>query len=445
MSSARAIHEAGEGNAIGRSADASVRKRSLRGLDWLNFLVAAMQMGFGPFLSVYLTAHFWNPEQIGLAFSIGTAVVLVAQVPAGALVDVSPSKAAAALIAILAIAVAAIIIALVPVLPVVLVALALQSAASCALTPAIASITLALTHQDGLGERLGYNMRFAAIGAGAAAALMGAVGYWLSPRAVFFLAAGAGLAALAALRAIHADDIFEAPSRTDHISAVPHHKRTESQQQILRFCHDQRLLVCAAGMVLFQLANAAVLPLAANAVTRSQGRLADLFVTAAIIVPQALTALLSPRLGRLAESWGRRPVMLIGTAAVPIRAALLAINGSPVALVCFQVLDGITASVMGLMVPLIVADITRRTGRFNLGMGILGLASGLGATLSNAIGGAIANTFGQAAAFAMLGVVGVVLVGLVWREMPDTKRKISAAAKEGTQPPARGELRVGGR
>jgi MFS family permease len=133
--------------------------------------------------------------------------VLVAQVPAGAFVDASASKARAAVIAILAIAAAAVIIGVAPVLPVVVAALALQSAASCALAPAIASITLALTHQDGLGERLGYNVRFASIGAGVAAALMGAVGYWVSQRAVLFVAAGLGLAALLALRAIHPGDI----------------------------------------------------------------------------------------------------------------------------------------------------------------------------------------------------------------------------------------------
>jgi hypothetical protein len=157
-------------------------------------------------------AHLWNPEEIGIAFSIGTAFVLVAQVPAGALVDPIHSKPVAARIAVVAIAAAAVIIALVPALPAVVGALALQAAASCMLTPAIASITLALTHQDGLGERLGYNVRFAAIGAGVTAALMGAVGYWVSPRAVFFLAAGLGLAALAALRLIHPGDITHGSS-----------------------------------------------------------------------------------------------------------------------------------------------------------------------------------------------------------------------------------------
>ncbi|MBV8870303.1 MAG: MFS transporter [Acetobacteraceae bacterium] len=400
---------------------------SLLGLNWLNFLVAAMQMGFGPFLSVYLTAHLWNVQDIGGALSIGTAAALAAQVPAGALVDAIPGKPAAARIGILAVAAAAVIIGFVPALPTVLVALTLQASASCLLTPAIASITLALSHQDQFGERLGYNVRFAAIGAGAAAALMGLVGYGLSPRAVLFLAAGFGLASLVALRAIHPGDIAAAPSRTEHLSAAPHPTRAERQQQIRKLFRNRHMLICAAGVLLFQLGNAAVLPLAANAVTRTNGRLGNLAVTAAIIVPQVLTAILSPRLGRLAETWGRRPVTLIGIAALPVRTALLAMNSSPAALVCYQTLDGISASVIGVMLPLIVADLTRHGGRFNLGMGIMGLAVGVGATLSNAVGGTIANRLGASAAFAALGVAGLVCFVLVWLRMPNTKPEASPA------------------
>jgi predicted MFS family arabinose efflux permease len=136
---------------------------------------------------------------------------------------------------------------------------------------------------------------------------MGAIGYWVSTRAVFFLAAGLGLAALVALRLIHPGDIEEAPSRMDHLSAVPHHKRTETQQQIRKLFRNQDLLICAACMALFQVGNAAMLPLAANAVTRTHAHLASLAVTAAIIVPQALTAILSPRFGRLAERRSAMP------------------------------------------------------------------------------------------------------------------------------------------
>jgi MFS family permease len=400
-------------------------ERSLIGLNWLNFLVAAMQAGFGPFLSVYLTAQLWNPKDIGFALSVGTIVAMAAQVPAGALVDAMASKRLAARLALLTIAAAAVIIALVPVRVFVVAALVLQAAASCVLTLAIAAITLALSHQDQLSERLGYNVRFSAIGAGLAAALMGAVGYWVSERAIFFLTASVGIAALAALRVIHPRTLAEAPLRTDH---PPHHERSEQFRGIRDVCTDHRLLICAFGMALFQLGNAAILPLAANAFTRTNGRIADLVLPAAIIVPQVLTALLSPWIGRLAQSWGRRPVALLGLAALPIRAALFAISDNPVLLVCCQALDGISASVIGVMLPLFVADITRRGGRFNLGMGVVGLVSGIGATFSTSIGGAIAEHFGYSVAFAALCAAGLAAFLLIWLRMPNTAQPEPAPA-----------------
>ena len=285
---------------------------------------------------------------------------------------------------------------------------------------ALASTNFGLSHQDQLSERLGYNVRFSAIGAGLAAALMGAVGYWVSERAIFFLTAILGITALAALRVIHPRNLAEAPLRTDHPSVMPRHERSEQLRGIREVCTDHRLLICALGMALFQLGNAAILPLAANAFTRTNGRKADLVLPAAIIIPQVLTAILSPWIGRLAQSWGRRPVALLGLAALPIRAALFAISDNPVFLVCCQALDGISASVIGVMLPLFVADITRRGGRFNLGMGIVGLVSGIGATFSTSIGGAIAEHFGYSVAFAALCAAGFAAFLLIWLRMPNT-------------------------
>src|SRR5262249_52653741 len=133
-----------------------------------------------------------------------------------------------------------------------------------------------------------------------------------------------------------------------------------------------------------------------------------------------LTALLSPWFGRLAQSWGRRPVMLLGFAALPIRVALFATCDDPVLLVCYQALDGVSGSVFGVMVPLVVADVTRRGGRFNCAMGIVGLAVGVGATVSNTTAGAIANHLGVAGAFAALGAAGLAAFLLIWLRMPET-------------------------
>jgi MFS family permease len=394
--------------------------RSLTNLNRLDLFVAQMQLGFGAFLSVYLTTHLWTRTDIGFALSVGTVTGMVAQIPAGALVDAVDSKRGLAGAAILAIAAAALIIAIWPLHSPVLLAEILQGGASCVLAPAIAAITLALAQPDRLAERFGRNVRFAAIGSILAAAVMGAVGYWFTHRAIFCLAAVCGLAALAALRGISAADLEEMPRLSEHIAAAPPRRRTGPVVSIWQVITGRSLLVFAGCMMLFQLGSAAMLPIAANAASIATGQVADLVIGAAIIVPQAVAALLSPPLGRVAQQWGRRPVLLLGLAALPLRALLFASNGDSYLMVGFQALDGISAAVLGMMVPLVVADITRRRGRFNLSMGVVLLAMGIGATLSTTLAGAIADRFGNAATFLALGGAGLAACALMWGMLPET-------------------------
>ena len=385
---------------------------SQRSLSWLNLLVAQMQTAFGGFLAVYLTAHAWNRTDLGLALSIGTATVMLCQIPAGALVDLIPSKRLAAGLAIAAIALCTLVIGIRPSLWSVLSAEALHGAASCVLTPAIAAITLTLARPDRLGERLGRNVQYAAIGSGIAAAAMGMVGYYLSHRFIFFLGAACGLAALIALRAIRTNAAPPPPqvrTRTIDRPSPPPGKAMPGRP----------LLIFATCMGLFQLGNAAILPIAANAVALAHGRSADLVIAAAIFLPQILAATFSPRFGRLTETWGRRPILLLGLIALPVRAILCAANSSPTAVIAFQALDGLSAAILGLMVPLVVADLTRATGRFNLAMGIVGLAIGIGATLSTLLAGWIADIYGDQMAFvalAAMGAAAVILAAAKFRE-----------------------------
>src|SRR5262245_18165933 len=92
-----------------------------------------------------------------------------------------------------------------------------------------------------------------------------------------------------------------------------------------------------------------------------------------------VVALLAPLVGRQARRWGRRPLLLIGFGALPIRALLFAWTADPLFLVGLQLLDGISAAIVGVLTVLVTADLTHGTGRFNLAQGIIGTASGLGA------------------------------------------------------------------
>jgi MFS family permease len=395
--------------------------RSLRGLDWFIFFVADVQTGFGPFVSVYLTTQKWTQFDIGLVLSAAGFVSLIGQMPGGALVDAARSERLVGGLAVAAICLSALAYAAMPIFPMVLSAAVLHSLASCVLGPAIAAISLGLVGHVAIGERLGRNARFASIGNGLAAAAMGACGYFLSARAVFFVTVLLLAPALIALRAIAPNEID--PERAH---GAPPRRRAKSRAKPGDLMHSKPLLIFAACLLLFHLANAAMLPLMGSVVTMRSGRWATLLIAACIVVPQLLVAASSPWIGRRAQIWGRRPLLLIGFAALPIRGILFASVTNPELLVVVQLLDGVTAAVFSVMVPLVVADLTRGTGRFNLGQGIIGTFVGIGASLSATLAGYISDHFGSASAFLGLAAIALVGLALVWLLMPETRTAVEA-------------------
>ncbi|TCZ63261.1 MFS transporter [Roseicella aquatilis] len=389
-------------------------RRSLRALDWLNFFVADVQTGFGPFIAVYLAAREWTEVEIGLALSLGTVTAMISQVPAGMLVDAMRRKQRAALLALLALAASAVLLAAWPATLPVLAAEVLHGFASCVLTPAIAAITLALVGQAGLGERLGSNARYKAVGNGLAAGLMGVVGTAIGGAAVFWLTAVLTLPAMLLLSRIRLPDRMPGP--------IPEAGAGEAAAPggLRGLLANRGVLVFAGCCALFALSNAAMLPLAGTEATARSGALANLIIAACIVVPQFVVAGISPWVGRLAERRGRRLVLLLGLGALPLRGLLLALVDNPFALAAVQALDGIGAAVFGVLVPLVAADLTRGTPRLNTCMGLFGLASGIGATLSTTAAGAIATTYGAGTAFVALAGIGLLAFAVALLAMPET-------------------------
>ncbi len=337
---------------------------------------------------------------------------MLAQLPAGAMVDAARNKRPVAAFAVLAIVGSALLLALLPERAPVYAAEVLHGLASCLLTPAIAALSLAATGAGGalFGVRLGRNARFASIGSGVAAALMGATGYYVSQRSVFLLAALLAVPALFTLRLIQVD---AAPVA---LGAPP-----VARPPLLGALTNRRLLlfaVCCAG---FHLANAGMFPLAAVEVTRQAGSKGQLVIAACLVVPQVLVASISPWVGHLAEIWGRRPVLLAGFAAVPLRGALFAVVSDPTLVIVVQSLDGLSAAIFGVMLPLVISDITGGPGRFNLSMGAVGLAIGAGATLSTELAGLVADAYHTRAAFLALAAAGGLAFLLLLAFMPETQ------------------------
>lgn len=412
--------------------------RSLRGLDWLNFFLANVQTGFGPFIASYLTANKWTQGEIGVALSVGTATAMLSQVPAGALIDALRDKKAAGVAAIIAIAACALLLAASPTLLPVLAAEVFHGFASCMLTPAIAAISFALVGHRALGDRLGRNARFASIGSAFAAAAMGAFGEYSSARAVFWLTAALTVPALIAL------SMIDHTARAAHNAARPPGKpekpeepaaaEPEHRESISTLLRDRRVLVFAACIALFHLSNAAMLNLAAGEVTAHMSDNVQLVIAACIIVPQMVVAALSPWVGRSAERWGRRPLLLLGFAALPIRALLFAGISSPYLLAPVQLFDGISAAVFGVMLPLIAADVAGGKGHYNLCIGLFGLTAGIGATLSTLAAGFVADRFGNTVSFMGLAAAGALAVMLVWAALPETRDDAAADPEPAREP-----------
>jgi MFS family permease len=204
--------------------------------------------------------------------------------------------------------------------------------------------------------------------------------------------------------------------------SVPREAPGAMSTSILALVRQRALLIFAGSILLLQLANGAMLPLMAGVVTTRSSQWAPVLIAACIIVPQAIVALMSPSVGRKAQQWGRRPLLLMGFAALAIRGVMFATVHDPYLLVAVQVFDGITAAVFGVMVPLIVADIAFGSGHFNLAQGIVGTATGIGASLSTVLAGYVSDKFGSAIAFTGLAGVAAVGLALVWLAMPETRR-----------------------
>ncbi len=393
-------------------------QRSLRGLDWFIFFLADVQTGFGPFVAVYLTTQKWTQVEIGFVLSIGGIIGLLGQMPGGAIVDAARNERLVASLAVATIGTCALGYAIWPIFPVVIAAATLHATASCVLGPSIAAISLGLVGPAAIGERLGRNARYASLGNGSAAALMGACGYFLTSRSVFVVTAFLAIPTLLALGRIREREIDVAQAHGAVVSEVPDEKATS----VFTLLRQRPLLIFAGAVLLLQLANAAMLPIMAGVVTTRSPQWAPVLIAACIIVPQAIVALTSPSVGRKAQLWGRRPLLLLGFAALAIRGLLFSTVSDPYLLVAVQVFDGITAAVFSVMIPLIVADVAYGSGHFNLAQGIVGTATGIGASLSTVLAGYVTDKLGSSTAF--LGLAGVAAIGLmlIWFVMPETRR-----------------------
>jgi len=336
---------------------------------------------------------------------------MLCQVPAGLLIDRFVRQRRRILaFAVIGMSLTPLLLVLLPRSLPVFVAMLLQAVTTSLLSPAIAALSLSVAGRSGLGERVGRNARFGSIGAGAGALVMAACVWLGRPQAIFLIAVLLVIPTLLAIKAIGRDQPQPAPGTPSADTPVA----ARPWRSLLR---DPRLAVFALCVVLFQVGSIGILQLAAVQVTARAGARAGIVIAAFVILPQIIVAWLSPAIGRAAERYGRRPVMLAGFATVPLRAALFALVRNPYALVPVQVLEGLGGGTFGILLPLVAADLTRRTGHYTLCISLLGLAGGLGTSISTALAGWVTDVLGRGAAY---GLIAALLVAFA---MPETRER----------------------
>ena len=402
--------------AAGEQADeAQPSSGSERGLDWLNFFLADVQTAFGPFIAVYLASNHWSQGQIGVLLTVGGLAGIAVQIPGGWLVDWAAAKRLLVGLALAAIAASALLFALSPNPATVFGAEILHGITAGVAKPALAAIGLGLVGHHAFSRRLGRNDRYNAFGTAATAVLMGIVGETVGQQAPFLLAAALCLPAAWSLRWIRAEEIDYARARSARDRGKP-----RECSRIRDLVKDRRLLVFMGSLMLFQLSDASVMPLASGQLGQQHAQNSEFVTSALVAVQQVVNGLLAFQVARHADGWGRKPLLLAGFAILPLRALLFAVAPSPWYLVAGQIPGGLTAAVLGIMTPLVVADIARGSGRYNLAQGAAGLTTALGAAVSTAISGYVAQLLGYAVGFVVVGIFGLLGFAAIFFLFPET-------------------------
>lgn len=382
----------------------------------MNFFVADVQTGFGAFVAFYLAGLGWSKTSVGLALGIGGVTGVLAQVPGGAIADALSWKRALAALGIAMIGTAALILALAPNQIMVFVAETLQGMTAGIILPAIAGISLGLVGRRAMSSRTGRNFRFSAAGNALTAAVMGLAAAYFSPSAIFLIAAAFCVPALIAVYFIDPNEIDYARARNAATG-----KRAGNILRAVDLLKNRKLLLFTGSVVLFQLADASMLPLVGQDVATGDGGSKSLVMSGLIIIPQIVVAILAPWVGYHSEAKGRRPLLLLGFAVEPVRAGLLAFSTSYPILIVAQIINGISGAIITVLTVLVITDLTTGTGRFNLTNGTVGMMSGIAAAASTILTGFIAQQFGREIGFIAIAVIAAAATGLLWVFLSETK------------------------
>jgi MFS family permease len=389
-------------------------------LDALNFLLADVRGALGPYLNVFLvTQKGWSQSSVGLVTTIAGLIGLAAQAPAGAAIDATRAKRGIVVLALAALALGAIVIFAAPRFWPVLAANTMLAVVGDVFGPAVAALTLGLFAQQQLVRRIGRNAAFDHAGNVTIALVAGAVGWLFGQHSVFLLVPVFAVLAAAAALSIPAAAIDHRRAR----GADPEGAAKEgSGWRVIIEC--QPLLVFSVCAMLFHFANAPLLPLVGQKLALANLHFATAMMSSCIIAAQFVMLPIAVFAGRAADLWGRKPILIVGFAILPIRAVLYTFSNDCAWLIAVQLLDGVGAGVYGVLTPLIVADLMHGSGRYNLALGAVATMHGIGASLSGLAAGLVVDHFGYDAAFLGAGLPAMIATAILIVALPETGRDL---------------------
>jgi MFS family permease len=376
-------------------------------LDALNFLLADVRGALGPYLNVFLvTQQLWSQTQVGVVTTASGLLGLALQTPIGAAIDETHAKRGAIILALVVLAIGAITIFALPTFWPVLIANSMIAVVGDVFGPAVAALTLGLYARKQLARRMGRNSAFDHAGNVAIAIVAGAVGYFISQRAVFLLVPAFAISSGIAVLSIPGDAIDYDRARDAEQSSNSGKDTGIAGYSVL--FKSRRLIIFGVCVMLFHFANAPLLPLVGQKLAKAFPQEATAMMSSCIVAAQLVMLPMALLVGRTADSWGRKPLFLAGFGILPIRAALYTLSDNSFWLIGVQLLDGIGTGIFGALAPLVIADIMRGTGRYNLAQGAVATMQGIGASLSGLATGIIVDSFGYSAGFLSLGAVALV-------------------------------------
>lgn len=396
-----------------------------RTLDALNFFLADVRDGLGPYLAIYLLvvrgpSHGWNEATVGMVLTIAGIVGLLSQTPAGGLIDRAKNKPRIVIAAALLVTLSSLSLPVVSGFTMVTITQSVAAAAGALFAPAISAISLGLVGPKMFAKRVGRNEAFNHAGNAVSAALAGMLAWKFGPVVVFWLMAGLTIASVVVSMRIDNDDIDNAVARG--LDCEPE-EGCEEPSGWKTLLENRALMIFAAAAFTFHLSNAAMLTSVSQLLGRTVGTDKATSLTAACIVAAQLVMVpVAIIVGRNTERWGTKPTFLVAFGFLAARGALYTVSNDPWWLVGVQALDGIGAGIFGALFPVIVADLTKGSGRFNVSQGVVSAVFGLGAALSATLAGAIIVWAGYTASFLTLAGIAAAGFVLYFVAMPETHK-----------------------